>query len=277
MVASRAAAQPMSCMGADSTPASRRVLMSVVPRPVDAAATAARATVQLFAQTTAERLRELLGARPGELPDGTSRIAALHVGVSTRIVLRREGRAETRYLRDGEPRAGDALDSTYLARAIRFAADSSGPYPWPEAIRADSLTFDLWLTYPPVAADGTVTPIGAGFSVPAFSLLLPPSSPARLVSMPKLQYPVRPAGENAVAMVIMSYVVDSTGRVDPASIRDEWPSDRPRQRGEVGDHYRAFVRAARRALEAARYEPARIGRCAMQQRVEQRFEFRLSS
>lgn len=267
----------MDCIRADSTQAFHRVLMSVRPHPVDAAARASASTVQLFTQTTAERLRELLGARPGEVPDATTRIAALHVGVTTRIVVRRGGGIEIGYQRDGRPARSDALDSTYLARAIHLAADSSGPYPWPDAMPGDSLTFDLWLTHPLVDAEGVVTPIGAGFSVPAYSLLLPPTTPARLVSRPRVQHPTRTAGQNVVATVIMSFVIDSTGRVDAASIHDEWPSDHRRPRGELGDHYRAFVRAVRRALEAARYEPARIGRCATREHAQLRFEFRRPS
>lgn len=265
----------MACIRADSTQPFRRVLMSIRPHPVDAAAAASASTVQLFAQTTAERLRELLGARPGEVPDATDRIAALHAGVSTRIVVRRGGGMAIRFLRDGEPTRADALDATLLARAIRFAADSSGPYPWPDAMPGDSLTFDIWMTYPSVSAEGDVTPIGAGFSVPAFSLLLPPITSARPVSMPRLQYPTRTVGQNVVATVVMRFMIDSTGRVAPESIHDQWPSDRPRPRGEIGDHYRAFVRAVRRALEGARFEPARIGGCATRELAQQRFEFRL--
>ena len=277
LVAPRAFAQSMACIRADSTQTFRRVLMSVVPHPIDSAAIASPSIVQLFTQTTAERMRELLGARAGELPDGTTRIDALHLGAKARIVLRRGGGLEIRHRRDGAPVPPDARDATYIARAIRFAADSAGPYPWPDGVPGDSLTFDLWLTYPRVSADGRVTPIGPGFSAPAFSLLLPPMSPVRVVSMPSVQYPTRTAGQNVTATVIMQFVVDSTGRVDPESIHDEWRSDHQRPRGELGDHYRAFVRAIRRALLDARYEPARIGSCATRQSVEQRYEFRVSS
>jgi hypothetical protein len=72
----------------------------------------------------------------------------------------------------------------------------------------------------------------------------------------------------------MQFVVDSSGRVDPATLRDLWPADRPRLTGELGGHYRAFLSAVRDGLADARYVPARVGGCATRQLVQQPFEFR---
>jgi hypothetical protein len=74
----------------------------------------------------------------------------------------------------------------------------------------------------------------------------------------------------------MRFVVDTTGRADPETIRDVYPVGEPplSERDKVA--YDAFVLATRRAIQDGVYEPARLGGCLVRQRVQQPFTFGLS-
>jgi hypothetical protein len=75
--------------------------------------------------------------------------------------------------------------------------------------------------------------------------------------------------------VMMRFMVDTTGRVDMTTVRDEWPSDQPRLSGQKAAYYREFLQAASDALASAQYKPATRGGCKFRQRAYQPFTFRI--
>lgn len=273
--AARADAQRSACTAAIAPEAMRRVLVSLAADPIDSAAHRADQTVQLFAQSTAEQLRRLLGASPERVPDAAARLTWRHVDDGVRIVLRRTGAIELRSQRANGGLPDDTTGFALLTRASRLAADSSGPYFWDERVPGDSLTFDLDLVHPMVSDDGTVTPIVAQVAHPAFTLSVPTMSPVRPLALRAPRYPMSAKAGNAIGTVVMTFLIDSAGGVDPTRIRDEWPADRPRPRGELAQHYRAFVDAVRSALIESRFEPARIGGCPVRELVRQPVTFEL--
>jgi hypothetical protein len=275
LAATGAGAQANACTDAIPPSAMRRVLVSLSAEPLDSAARRSEQTVQLFAQSAAEQLRRLLGSSPQQVPDATTRLTWRQIDDGVRIVLRRAGTAEVRSRRPDGQAPDDAAGFALVARAARFAVDSAGPYFWDESVPGDSLAFDLGLVHPIVTPDSAWMPPTRRILHPAFTLPVPTTSPVRPIALRPPQYPMSAQEGSAIGTVVMEFVVDSSGRVDPTSIRDQWPADRRRPDGALGQHYRAFVSAVRRALVDARFEPARMGGCPVRQLVQQPFQFDL--
>lgn len=134
----------------------------------------------------------------------------------------------------------------------------------------------LW---PEVSRDRVVQPMEARFAVPVFSLPMPWTEPLRLRRQPSIRFPQFPPesplrANRAEGTVILEFVVDSTGRVQAHTIEEQWPADRPRLTGDLAAHYEAFLDAARRGVARARFHPALIGGCPVQQLAQMPFVFR---
>ena len=110
-------------------------------------------------------------------------------------------------------------------------------------------------------------------AIPLWSVAVPFEEDVKQKVEPHIRYPDSPKSVSASAVVIMQFIVDTTGRVDPSSISDIWPADRPRLTGELGEYYRDFVIAVRAGLSSARYVPARVGGCPLRKMVTQPFHF----
>jgi hypothetical protein len=72
----------------------------------------------------------------------------------------------------------------------------------------------------------------------------------------------------------MSFIVDTAGRVDVATIRNMRAADRTNLSSPIGGAYEALVAAVRKGLATARYEPARLGGCPVRTWVQQAFDLR---
>lgn len=90
------------------------------------------------------------------------------------------------------------------------------------------------------------------------------TTPARLIAIPPVSYPPTLVTLELEGSVVLRFVIDTMGLVEPGSIR------------VVRSKHALFEAAARRALEAARFVPARIGTGKVRQLTEQRFDFSLT-
>jgi TonB family protein len=90
------------------------------------------------------------------------------------------------------------------------------------------------------------------------------TTPARLIAIPAVSYPPTLVTLQLEGSVVLRFVIDTMGLVEPASIR------------VVHSKHALFEAAARRALEAARFVPARVGTGKVRQLTEQRFDFSLT-
>jgi|GEM_PF-2396387 len=87
--------------------------------------------------------------------------------------------------------------------------------------------------------------------------------PPELVVPPRVRYPRGLRNAGLEGRVDLEFVIDTAGRVEPSGIR------------VLAATHRGFVRAAIRALRAARYRPARVGGTLVRVRVRQSIGFRL--
>ena len=220
----------------------------------------------LLAQLASERVRALLGATPGTLPRGDSAVAWTALADPLRVTVHRDGRFTL-------PASADR--AALLPRAIADLAAGGERVFWPDGHPGDSAAVELRLHRPVVDPGGAAEPLRLRVELPLFSLPVPRSSPVVQTRPPRIAYPESSLRGGAVGTVILEFVVDSTGRVDPATVREVWAPERPRLTGEVGRFYDAFVRSAVRGLSAARYEPTRIGGCVVRWLVRQEFDYGL--
>jgi hypothetical protein len=77
----------------------------------------------------------------------------------------------------------------------------------------------------------------------------------------------------SVGNVRLAFSVNKQGRVEVATIKEVWPPTLKRQTGDLRKAYDAFLHAVIRDLPSARFSPAVIGGCVVNQMVEQTFEF----
>jgi len=108
--------------------------------------------------------------------------------------------------------------------------------------------------------------LGLHGAAPATAELLTAASvddPVAVVEQPAPQYP--PALEQAgiTGRVVLEYLVDTTGRAEPGSLRT------------LVATYPAFEAAARATVLASRYRPARLGGRVVRQLVRQTLRFRV--
>ena len=68
--------------------------------------------------------------------------------------------------------------------------------------------------------------------------------------------------------VLLQFVIDSTGRVEPETISDPWPADTPQPSGYSAADYDDFARSAKSWIKDYRFSPARIGPCLVRQAAQ---------
>lgn len=232
--------------------------------------------VDLLTESVAARARALLGAEPHQLPRGDSTLSWRHLGPTFVVAVYPDARFSWR-ASDTSKSAGSARQpgAELLERALVATSDAGERIFFPEGVVRDSLLFMFSYRWPNVTPLGQIEPLETRFAIPVFTLPIPWEKPATTRRPPRVLYPEGSITDRAEGGVLLQFVVDTTGRVDLRTVRDLWPPDRPRLTGALGDHYNAFLAAARRALDAARYEPAQIGGCRVRQLVQQPFDFRL--
>ena len=251
-----------------------RVTIHLTAAPVDSASRAVVSSVDLLTQSVATRLRAILGATGPVIPAADSTLMWDGLG-AVFVVVHTDGRytwREPDTTNTARPvRAGETL----LRRALAVTRDAEGIIVVPDGSLADSAVFGLSYWEPVVSPTGKMQAVPLRVGFPVFTLPIPWSRPAEAIRPPEVKYPPAPRNAAAEGVLTLRFVVDTTGRVDMSSVRDVWPSGRPRYTGALGVYYDEFVRAATRALEDARYTPAEIGGCRVSSLVMQPFRFKL--
>jgi outer membrane biosynthesis protein TonB len=163
---------------------------------------------------------------------------------------------------------------TFLTRALSMARDSGLAFTMPAEVTADSVIFHIGLYTPTFTREGKVSHPSVESPVALFHVNQPPFEPAEVKKQVPPRYPAGHEREGVRDAVEVSFIVDTSGRVDKSTITDARPSMVARLTGERARRYKAFYNAVAKALESARYEPARIGSCPIRQRKSQRFEFK---
>jgi hypothetical protein len=223
-----------------------------------------------FTLAIAERARTLLGARGDTLPRGEPAITWRRLPTTLIVTAHRDGRITWR-----TPVAiPDTATEPLLARAASVAIADGEKLFWPERYPADSATFRVRLRWPSVNRDGKVERLRVRAATPLFTLAVPWEEGVRTIRQPAVAYPEELIRAGVTGYVILEFIVDTAGRAVPRTIRDVWPASQPPLRADLRGYYTSFVAAARRSVERARFEPARVGGCPVFQLVELPFEFK---
>ena len=270
--------QPNSraCLDAIPLSAMKRVPVYAAAEIADAdpVPPVAVASMDLLTQAVAEQARALLGAGAGQLPPGEPSITWRQLDHQLFVVARRDGQVTARvqppvWLSDQS--LGDS-GARHLGRALDAARAKGEAFFWDDALKRDSITWLVRLEPAALGEDGQVTPPALRAGFPVFSVLIPPSRPADVERI-RTNFPmVRIRGFSGT--VRLQFVIDTAGRAVPSSIRGVWPPNEARLVGPPRFAYDSVVRVMRLSLEDARFAPARIGPCIVNQLVQQAFTYR---
>ena len=169
------------------------------------------------------------------------------------------------------PSLANSPAAKLLLRAAVESQASDDAMVWTDDMAADSAQFVLGFALSP---NGTVGPArGVRYAFPAFSLLHPTETPAKVIEMPDIPYPADAYRAGGIGAVMVRFEVDSTGHVVPTTMREEWPESQPRPTGQLLSIYTDFLQSVMTALPSATFEPARTGDCVVSQWVMQPFSF----
>ena len=230
-------------------------------------------SAELLLQEVATRLQTLLGAKPGYLPEGEPTVTWRSLGLPLFVKAYRGGR-----ITPGVPVGrADAAAAAVLARALDLVLPEASPFLWGADSLRDSVSFQIELAWPTVDSTGKVTPLQLKHTgVPLFSV----AHPWERQVWPKAdnrgpRYPEAARSAGYEALVKMQFIIDTSGRAVPSSMRDLWPDTLPPLQGEQRRVYEAFVEEVRRVLPAMRFYPAEIGGCKTAQQAVMPFMFSL--
>lgn len=231
----------------------------------------------LLVETLGEAVRAYLGVKNSDLPMGEPAFTGRNTDGRLAVTLHRDGTLGTSVQLDSaETDSSRAGGIRLLESILRKSWDGGDRVFWPEAARGDSGTFriEIWKIGP--RRDASLPKVETRFATAVFSLALPWEQPAEAEDEMKPRYPIRNLDKGIEGTVTLSFVVDTTGYALISTAHDVFPPHAPRPVGEMADFYRDFVRAAAEVLPRARFRPARIAGCKVQQRVNLPFTFKLS-
>lgn len=242
------------------------------------------AAADALLQRVGERARSMLrpaGATGDSVPPGEPELGdSLHVwrGVG--------GRVEVTAYRDGHVAwtvdslwRGDSTAATLLSRALAAVqAGDEAAFLWPAdttLARLGQVRFDFTFLWPSKDSHGIVIAPSVTRPVePLFAMLEPWTDPVRVARSARPSYPKRQRDAGFEGSILLQYVVDTSGRARPETIHAVWrPGTRPLLDQQQFEAYHAFVDASRRSAVDTRYEPARVGGCAISQIVQQPFGY----
>ena len=242
----------------------------------DSTARAILPAADLFSQSVAFKLRELLGSDGATLPVADSIIGWRTLWGEAAVIAHRGG-APT--LRIPEWSAGaDSLPKSslrLLVRAISEVIASGETVSIPESIPADSISFRLSFLFPDVTKQGKVIPVKGRQPIPVFTISVAWRKSPEMARFPRIDYPEISRTRSAVGVVRLAFAIDKNGQVDPESVREVWPAGIPKPQGDLLKAYEAFLSAVKRGLPTGKYSPASFGGCPVRQVVVQSFDFQV--
>ena len=229
---------------------------------------AVAAQLDLISQRVAEVLRAALGARPNGVPDADTLADWRHVTgeLPLELVLHRD-QPSTWRADSTATSAPTKLANLYLA-VLRGSDDLW--IVWPPGLASDSLVvrFSLWANDPKRPTDR------AQFAVFSILMGIVPETPVLNHRRVEPRYPYDAETHSVIATLTMDFVVDTTGRADPATVTDVPPPPGSFDFSGAQQYYREFVDAARKAVLGSTFYPARRGGCPVRMRVRVPYQFR---
>jgi hypothetical protein len=228
---------------------------------------------ELMAEDVATVMHASLDKGPASMPNVDARMSWYAVPAQLVVIARRDGSATARAKGTG----GDSTALRWLASAFDSArAHGTALMIWPEKMEADSLIVRLSLMPQYVGPrDPPGTPVRRERKFGAFYLSEPdfiPALPKEGGSMPR--YPSRNERNRVEGEVLTEFLVDSAGRADASTIRELWPKNKPYPAGFSTAEHEAFVGSVVEwEMHLARFEPARVGGCAVKQIVQLPIKF----
>ncbi|MHB1224186.1 MAG: energy transducer TonB [Gemmatimonadaceae bacterium] len=267
-----------ACLNAIPADALTRVPVYLLATVRDSATGVILPGADILTDVVARRVREMLGAAPTVLPMGEPVVGWRDVDRDVVVTVSRDGDFSWRASDDEstpEPAASTSVSpaAELVMRALAAAHAAGERLPWPAGADGERLEFSLELSHGQPTREGAIVPPSLRVSIPVFSLAVPWSSPVAVTRPPRIGYPDDLARMGISGTIILEYMVGTDGRVDTETLHDVWRSPEPYPRGEMGHAYRGFIATVKRALPAARFEPARLGGCAVRQLVQQPFVF----
>jgi len=233
-------------------------------------------SADLFAQSVAFKIREILGTKGSQLAEADSVVDWSRLWGEVIVNLRRSAQPtwsvpEWSARADTIPRSSISL----LIRAIKGVVEDGEMIPYPQGISADSISFSLSLVNPIVTDKGKILPVDARQPVAVFSIAMAPEKSVQVIEAPKISYPEFSSSIRSIGGVRVTYVVNKSGRVEPETLKEVWPSGIDKPTGQLLRAYEAFLRAVKHGLPSAKFAPATIGGCPVKQVVQQFVEFKI--
>ncbi len=225
-----------------------------------------------MASEVATELRRMLGSDNEQVPSGDS--AVTWYGASSELVVTAhpDGSVTRRFIHPAaDSSAGRLLYGAFDAARARGTAMML----WPDGFAADSLTVRLSLSSIAALTPKTII---ARRGQPVRFAVFTISVPTRTPALPRTtrdgaDYPMRNQMRGVSGTLTLQFVVDTSGRAEPATIHDLWPRDLPRLSGESARYYQDFVTSSTGYVKHLKFEPSRIGGCAVRQLVLQPMRF----
>ena len=223
-----------------------------------------------FVEAMASHIRSSLGAVGESIPAADSVLTWHALTAHLWITLLRNDsvavRAQTVWMtRD------DTAALRLLQRAAESTQASSSRLRWPARQPGDSLSFGVGFISPTGDSAGAVYQIPARAAAPVFSVAEPWYNAVRITRSSRGHYPGSSASNGWGGALTVSFVVDSMGRVDPATFAAHGlpPGASESQR----DVYDRFAAVAKQVAVDTRYAPASIGGCKIPLKMVQPFTF----
>ena len=220
-----------------------------------------------MAQDVSEEMLALLGGGPSNLPLVDPKLTPLSVPAELIVIEHPDGSAT----RKAFSRFGDTSATALLVRAFDAArAKSEGIIVWPDGYRADSVIVRLLLLPGILPVRGRIVPPRAKrLQFGVFRVLQPFKSPALAKpAQPAPRYPPELESHRVEGSVLLQFVIDTSGKAVPSTIRDLHPANDSELNGLLGQEHMAFARSLAAAVIIWRFEPAHIGPCTVRQIVQ---------
>jgi hypothetical protein len=249
-----------------------RAQMAPVPvflhsRVSDTSVAALNVQADLMSQDVAEEMQTSLGAKSGDLPLVDSTISPLSVPAELIVIEHPDGSAT----RKGFSRFGDTTATALLAKAFdAVRAKGDGAIVWPDGFKADSIVVRLVLMPATESANGHIeAPYVRRLQFGVFRVLQPIESPAMVKPNQAIpRYPASLESKRVPGKVTLQFTVDTAGLAVPATISDVRPQQDSDLPAFLSPAHTLFVSGLVSVLPKWRFEPARIGPCAVRQIVQ---------
>jgi hypothetical protein len=259
---------PEGCLA--SIPAARMYNAPVYLRAEMLPTTEAQLAIQadLMAHDVAAQMRKLVDSTRTVMPSADGILHWYSVPAQLVVIVRADGRTSRRIKGAG----GDSSATRLLTAAFDSAlAQGNARIFFPEGSHTDSILVRLSLTpsYPGSRRnDRAIVPRNRESEFGVFYLTEPDVSFAlQKQGAPQPRYPSENERSRIEGDVLMQFVVDSNGRSVPNSFRELMPADKRGLWGDAADQHNAFVSSAMEWERSLRFEPMRVGGCAIKQMV----------